>query len=310
MSAPQSANPVAESPLSYLRPEVVAKLASMELRARLVVEGYMAGMHRSPYHGFSIEFTEHRPYMPGDDLKRIDWKAYGKTERYYVKQYEDETNLRATLIVDASSSMGFASGPLPTKLSYACMTAAALSYVMVKQRDAVGLITYDEVQRSRLQPRSTRPHLKLVWKELETAQPGRETRTAQVLHTVAESLTRRGLVILLSDLFDEPAEVIKALKHFRHKGNEVLVFQVLDPLERSFAFQKEARFKDLESGEELTAHPWHIQRSYREAMQEFIETYRRECRENAMGYTLLDTGTPFDVALSEFLHMRGRLHCR
>jgi len=297
----------ANEALSYLEPDLVAQLDSMELRARFVVEGYMAGLHKSPYHGFSIEFTEHRPYMPGDDIKRIDWKAYGRTDRYYIKQFEEETNLRTTLIVDASASMGFGSGGRLSKLQYASYMSAALAYLMVQQRDAVGLVLFDEHKRSGVPPRSTRTHLKQVWKELEHATPGHQTRTAEVLHLVAESMTRRGLVIVMSDLFDDPGEVLKALKHFRHKGNEVIVFQVLDPLERSFAFDSEAVFRDMENSDEMTTHPWHIRKAYAEAMGEFISMYRTQCRDHSIDYALMDTATPFDVALTEYLHYRTRL---
>ncbi len=297
-----------EASLTYLQPDVVAQVASMELRARLVVEGFMTGLHKSPYHGFSVEFTEHRPYTPGDEPKRIDWKAYGKTERFYIKQFEEETNLRTTLILDASASMGFASGGRLTKLQYASYVSAALGYLMVEQRDAVGLTVFDEQVRSMISPRATRTHLKMIWKELEQAAPGRKTRTAAALHHVADSLTRRGLVIILSDLLDKPEEVITAFKHFRHKGNEVIVMQVLDPLERSFGFDSDAVFRDLETREELMSQPWHIRESYQEAMRAFIGRYERECRDNAIDYVLLDTATPFDRALTEYLHRRSRWH--
>jgi uncharacterized protein (DUF58 family) len=294
--------------LSYLRPDVVARLASMELRARLVVEGYMAGLHKSPYHGFSIEFTEHRPYIPGDDVKRIDWKAYGKTDRFYIKQFEEETNLRTTIIVDASASMGFSSGGRLSKLEYASYTAAALAYLMVQQRDAVGLVIFDEKERSAIPPRSTRSHLKLVWNELELLSPAGKTETAAVLNRVAESLTRRGLVIILSDLFDSQPEVMRALKHFRHKGNEVIVLQILDPLERTFAFDREAVFRDMENQDEMTTHPWHIRDTYRQAMADFVRAYKKECRDHSIDYALMDTATTFDASLTEYLQFRSRLH--
>jgi uncharacterized protein (DUF58 family) len=280
----------------------------MELRARLVVEGFMTGLHKSPYHGFSVEFTEHRPYTPGDELKRIDWKAYGKTERYFIKQFEEETNLRTSIILDASGSMGFASGARLTKLHYASYVGAALGYLMVEQRDAVGLTIFDEGIRTAISPRGTRTHLKQIWKELEHARPGRKTQMAAALHRVADALTRRGLVIILSDLFDRPEEVITALKHFRHKGNEVIVMQILDPIERSFAFDGDAVFRDLETGDELMSQPWHIRGSYQEAMRAFVGRYERECRDNAIDYVLLDTATPFDRALMEYLHRRSRWH--
>jgi len=294
--------------LSFLQPDVVAQLATMELRARLVVEGFMTGLHKSPYHGFSVEFTEHRPYMPGDEIKHVDWKAYGKTNRYYIKQFEEETNLKSTIVLDASASMAFSSGGRMSKLRYAAYTAAALSYLMVEQRDAVGLTLFDEAIRLSLPPRATRSHLKQVWKELELAVPGKITRTAAALNSVAESLKRRGLVIILSDLFDDPKSVTTAFKHFRHKGNELVVMHVLDPLERSFAFEADAVFRDLETREEMVTQPWHIRSSYKQAMQEFIDTYQRECREHAIDYVLLDTSTTFDKSLMEYLHLRSRLH--
>ncbi|MEX0602870.1 MAG: DUF58 domain-containing protein [Bacteroidota bacterium] len=280
----------------------------MELRARLVVEGFITGLHKSPYHGFSVEFTEHRPYMPGDEIKHIDWKAYGKTDRYFIKQFEEETNLKAYVIVDASSSMGFSSGTNIPKLTYATYIAAALSYLMVEQRDAVGLTIYDERVRTSLPPRATKVNLRQIFRELELVRAGNGTRTAEALHRVADRIRRRGLVIILSDLFDDPAAVITAFKHFRHRGNEVIVMQVLDPVERSFAFGGDATFRDMETREEIMTQPWHIQKAYQESLKEFIETIKRECRENTIDYVLLDTATPFDRALIEYLNKRKRIH--
>jgi uncharacterized protein (DUF58 family) len=212
--------------LKYLQPAVVAQLANMELRARLVVEGFITGLHKSPYHGFSVEFTEHRQYMPGDEIKHIDWKAYGKTDRFYIKQFEEETNLKSYIIVDASRSMDYASSGNLKKFEYTSFVAAALAYLMIEQRDAVGLTLYDEAVRVTLLPRAARSYLKQILKELELAQPAKTTGTAASLHLVAEQIKRRGLVIVLSDLFDNPESVMTALKHFRHKGHEVVVMQV------------------------------------------------------------------------------------
>ncbi len=294
--------------LKYLQPEIVAQLTNMELRARLVVEGFITGLHKSPYHGFSVEFTEHRQYMPGDEIRHIDWKAYGKTDRYYIKQFEEETNLKSYLILDASKSMAYTSGPYLRKAEYASYIAAALAYLMVEQRDAVGLTIFDERVRTYLPPRGTKLYLKQLLRELELLQPGEKTSTGESLHQVAERIKRRGLVIVLSDLFDDPRQVMTALKHFRHKGNEVIVLQVLDPIERSFAFDHDAVFRDMETKEELMTQPSHIQKAYQEAMREFLETYKRECRENAIDYVLLDTSTPFDRALFEYLSKRKRIH--
>ncbi|MCX6121761.1 MAG: DUF58 domain-containing protein [Ignavibacteriales bacterium] len=294
--------------LKYLQPAVVAQLANMELRARLVVEGFITGLHRSPYHGFSVEFTEHRQYMPGDEIKHIDWKAYGKTDRFYIKQFEEETNLKSYLIVDASRSMDYASKGNLKKFEYASYVAAALSFLMIEQRDAVGLTLFDEGIRVSLPPRATRSYLKEILKELESAKPAKKTGTSASLNLIAEQIKRRGLVIVLSDLFDTPESVMTALKHFRHKGHEVVVMQILDPLERSFAFDGDAIFKDLETQEELMTQPWHIQTAYRQSMQEFLDFYKRQCRDNNIDYVLLDTSTPFDKALFEYLNKRKRMN--
>lgn len=294
--------------LKYLQPSVVAQLSNMELRARLVVEGFITGLHKSPYHGFSVEFTEHRQYMPGDEIKHIDWKAYGKTDRYYVKEFEEETNLKSYLLLDASKSMDYRSENNLRKVEYASYIAAALAYLMVEQRDAVGLTIYDEKIRTLLPPRATKLYLKQILRELESLQSANKTGTARSLHEVAERIKRRGLVVVLSDLFDDPKEVATALKHFRHKGNEVIVMQVLDPMERSFAFGTDALFRDMETEEELPTQPWHIQKAYRESFQQFLDYYKRECRENAIDYVLLDTSIPFDKALFEYLNKRKRIH--
>jgi uncharacterized protein (DUF58 family) len=291
----------------YLLPDVVAKLTNMELVARLVVEGFITGLHKSPYHGFSVEFAEHRQYMPGDEIKHLDWKIYGKTDRYYIKQFEEETNLKAYIIVDASRSMGYSSGGRMTKLEYAAYITAALAQLMVQQRDAVGCIIYDERVRSYMPPHATKSYLREILRQLELLTPANTTATAGSLHQVAERIKRRGLVIILSDLFDRPQDVMGAFRHFRHKKNEVIVMQILDPLERSFAFGRDAVFRDLETREELTTQPWHIQKAYQEEMKKFLTTYKKECRENNIDYVLLDTSTPFDVALFEYLHKRRRI---
>jgi len=294
--------------LKYLQPDFVAQLTTMELRARLVVEGFITGLHRSPYHGFSAEFTEHRQYMPGDEIKHIDWKAYAKTDRYYIKQFEEETNLKSYILLDASASMKYASRGHISKIAYASYVAAALAYLMVEQRDAVGLTVYDETVRTSIPPRATQSNLRQLLIQLERIVPGNKTGIASSLHQVAEQIKRRGLVIVLSDFFDDPANVITAFKHFRHKGNEVIVMQVLDPVERSFAFGTDAIFRDIESQEELMTQPWHIQKAYQDSMRQFLENYKRECRDNAIDYVLLDTSTPFDKALMEYLTKRRRLN--
>ena len=292
---------------SYLRPDIVSRLSSMELRARLVVEGFMTGLHKSPYHGFSVEFAEHRQYMPGDEIRRIDWKVLGRTDRYYIKQFEEETNLKAYILVDASKSMDFKAEGQVTKLQYASYLAAALAYLLVRQQDAVGLVTYDEDIRKSLPPHSTKVYLQSILAELEPLTAGNSTGTGRALNAVADRLQRRGLVLVFSDLFDDPEQVMGALKHFRHSQHDVIVFHILDPRERNFQFGRDAIFRDMESGEELMTQPFQIQRSYQEAMRDFIARYKKECREHRIDYVLLDTSMSFDVALYEFLNKRRRI---
>jgi uncharacterized protein (DUF58 family) len=291
----------------YLNPETVSRLKNMALRARLVVEGFITGLHQSPYHGFSVEFAEHRQYMPGDSLRHVDWKVYGKTDRFYIKEYQEETNLKAYLIVDASSSMDFGSSAV-TKFRYATYLAAALSYLMMEQRDAVGLAVFDDHIRQYLPPRSIRSYLNIILAALETPASRRKTRVGDALHQVAERIQRRGLVILLSDLMDEPSEILSGLKHFRHYEHEVLVFQILDPRELTFSYGRDAIIEDLETGQEITTQPWHIRSDYQLLVQNFTEAMKRECRKDFIDYSLLDTTVTYDQALFEYLNKRRRLH--
>jgi uncharacterized protein (DUF58 family) len=281
----------------YLNPSVVSKLNSLELKARLVVEGFMVGLHKSPYHGFSVEFTEHRPYMQGDNLKDVDWKVYGKTERFFIKQYEEETNLKSYILLDTSRSMAYASEGNISKLEYASTLVAGLSYLMIKQQDAVGLSLYSDKINQYLPPKSTRAYLQQILKALSDVSPSSKTNTASSLNSIAEKIKRRGLVIIVSDLFDDVNSILSALKHFRYTKNEVIVFQILDPMERSFAFGNDAIFKDLESEDEITTQPYQIQKAYKEAMNEFIHKIKSECLNANIEYNLIQTSDPFDKAL-------------
>jgi uncharacterized protein (DUF58 family) len=231
---------------NLLDPSIIPKINSLELRARLVVEGFMVGLHKSPYHGFSVEFTQHRPYMQGDGLKDIDWKVYGKTEKFYIKQYEEETNLRSYILLDVSKSMQFSSGNNVSKLEYASTLAAALSYLMMKQQDAFGLTLYSDRIVHYLPPKATKSYLREILKSLVAVNASDTTNTAACLNSVAEKIKRKGLVIIISDLFDDIDSVITALKHFSYQKNEIIVFQILDPIERNFAFGRDAIFKDME----------------------------------------------------------------
>lgn len=293
---------------AYLNPSTISKLNSLELKARMVVEGFMVGFHKSPYHGFSVEFSQHRPYMQGDDLKNVDWKVYGKTEKYFIKQYEEETNLKSYIILDTSRSMEFKSENNISKLNYGIILAAALSYLMNKQQDAVGLALYSEKVTKILPPKASKTYLQELLKQLSSITAAEKTNTASSLGEIAEKIRRRGLVIIISDFFDDIDTVVKSLKKFSYKKNEVIVFQILDPLERSFAFGKDAIFKDMETLEEMTTQPYQIQKAYKEAMLEFTGKIKRECLNANFDYNLIDTSTPFDAALYTYIQKRTRLY--
>ncbi len=288
---------------TYLNPQIVSQLNNLSLRARLVVEGFIAGLHRSPYHGFSVEFAEHRAYGPGDEIRHVDWKLYGKTDRYYVKQFEEETNLKCYLLVDQSRSMDFDSHGV-SKLTYAQTLAASLAYLMLKQQDAVGLALFDGQLRHYLPPRAKPSHLNTVLGYLARIKPGPETTIAPVLHQLAETIVKRGLIILISDLLDDLDDVLLGLRHLRHKHHEVVVFHLLDPQELEFSFSGRTRFRDMETGEVLTTEPWHIQEEYHRYMQEFVERYRWQCRQQNIDYLQITTNHSLDRALSEYLIKR------
>jgi uncharacterized protein (DUF58 family) len=291
----------------YLLPSVISKLSNMELKARFVVEGFITGLHKSPFHGFSVEFAEHRQYMPGDEIKYIDWKIFARTDKYFIKQFEEETNLKCYILIDKSKSMDYASGKNIKKLEYASYLAASLSYLMIQQKDAVGLMTYDEKVHRYIPPHATYSYLKQISKELQSMQAGNKTSTAESLNKIAEQLKRRGMVIILSDFFDDPSAVISSFKHFRYNKHELIIFQILDPMEKSFAFGKDAIFKDMETREELTTQPFHIQKAYQQEMKKFLDTYKKECLVNNIDYYLIDTSMPFDIALMNFLLKRSRM---
>ena len=292
----------------YLDPEIVSKLKGMEIRARMVVEGFIAGLHKSPYHGFSVEFAEHRQYMPGDNIRDIDWKVYAKSDRYYIKQFEEETNLKAYLLLDCSASMAYQSGDRITKMDYARLLSGALSYMMLRQRDAVGMVTFDEKLRRYIPPRSKSGHLHVLLNELAQQSPSDKTDITSTLHEMAERIKRRGLVIILSDLLDEADKIISGLKHFRYNKHEVIVFHILDPRERDFAFPSEAIFKDMETGEQLTTLPYQIKKHYAKAVADFSDEIAVACRQSRIDYHPVDTSMPFDKALYAFLSKRERLY--
>ncbi|MBD3169884.1 MAG: DUF58 domain-containing protein, partial [candidate division Zixibacteria bacterium] len=254
----------------------------------------------------SVEFAEHRQYMPGDSIRNIDWKVYGKTDRYYVKVFEEETNLKCYIILDCSASMNYTSGKL-TKFDYARQLAASLSYLMLKQQDAVGLLTFDEKIRRFIPARMARPHLNILLKEMDSAQPSSKTDSGTAFHELAERISRRGLVIVISDLLDDYDKIISGLKHFRHKKHEVVVFRILDPREQDFGFASEARFKDMETGEIILTNPHQVKERYREQFEEFTEGIKTESRKSLIDFNTFLTNENYDKALFAYLSRRGKL---
>ena len=290
----------------YLRPETVALLNSMSLRARLVVEGYIIGHHRSPYHGFSVEFAEHRSYGPGDEIKHIDWKLFGKTDRLYVKRYEEETNLRAHIILDTSKSMLYSSAEV-SKLSYANSLAASLSYLMINQQDAVGIAKFSDKIDTFIPPKARPSHLNLILSQLDDKYSGYDTQIGIVLHELADRIRKRGMVILISDLLDKPENIIKGLKHFRHQNQEVIVFHIKDRKESEFDFDTRTKFFDMETGEEIVTEPWHIRSNYNELISKLESNYKSNCRENHIDYVPLFTDQSLDIGITEYLIKRSKL---
>lgn len=290
----------------YLDPLILSNINNLELRAKLVVEGFITGLHKSPFHGFSVEFSQHRPYNPGDNLRFIDWKVFGRTDRFYIKQFEEETNLKAYILLDVSKSMSFQSNGT-SKLNYAKTLAAALTYLMLQQRDAIGLVLFDSKIQKILPPRSVNSYLQPVLRELDSVEAGEDTNIGSVLHTMAERLKRRGLVILISDLYDDSDNILSGLRHFRYNKHEVLVFHLLDPKEINFEFEGEVEFEDLETGESIQTYPWYIRQDYLKAMSEFEQQYRRQCRENLIDYQLLTTDQSLEIALMEYIIKRKKL---
>ena len=289
-----------------LTPDIISRLNNLSLKARFVVEGFIVGLHKSPYHGFSVEFSEHRAYGAGDEIRHVDWKLWGKTDRFFIKQFEEETNLKSYLLVDQSLSMTYKSKNM-TKLEYAQILAASLGYLMLKQQDAVGLTLFDDRIRVNIPARSKRSHLNIILSKMQNIIAGPETTIAPVLHKTAEAIKKRGLIILISDLFDDPDKVLSGLQHFRYKGHEVIVFHVLDPQELTLDFTQRTRFRDMESGEEIVTDPWHIQSDYQNSMEQFCDYIKSNCRQKNIDYVQLSTDLPLDMALSEYLIKRKRI---
>ena len=288
----------------YFEPDRAGKLKNISLLARQAVEGFISGLHRSPHRGFSVEFSEHREYSPGDDLRHLDYVAWGRTDRYYIKQYEQETNLRAYILLDVSNSMNFRLGQGPTKYAYGCFLAACLSYLMCRQQDMVGMIAFDEEMRFHLSPGSTPAHLDRLFTYMEQIKPGRSTAIGPTFHELARSITKRGLVIVISDLYDDPSEIVRALQHFVYKKHQIIVFHVMDQAELDFPFRKMHTFVDMETQERIQVDPRNVRETYVQEINDFIEMYRKECSERNIEYVLTPTSKPYDTMLLEYLARR------
>lgn len=291
----------------FLDPAVVARLGTLELRARTIVEGFLNGLHRSPFKGFSVEFAEYRQYMPGDDLSTIDWKVFARSDRHYVKKFEEETNLDCHVMLDVSSSMSYGSRGL-SKFEYAQCLAASLAYLMNRQRDGIGLTAFDEAIVGML-PSSARPgHLRAMLITLERLKIGTRTNVSKPMHQLASSINKRGMVVLISDLLDDPERVVRGLKHFQFRGTDVVVFHVLDPDELDFPFERPTRFEDIESGDEVSAVPMMVRAHYQDAIRGMIERYKSQLGAAGIDYHLLMTTDPLELALMEYLSTRARAY--
>jgi uncharacterized protein (DUF58 family) len=306
--------------LRFLDPTVIARLGTMELKARTVVEGFLSGLHRSPYKGFSVEFAEYRQYLPGDDLSTLDWKVYARSDRHYIKKFEEESNVECHLLLDVSGSMSYGGEPREratargaqretsgmTKLQYASVLAASLAFLMHRQRDACGLIAFDEKIALRLPASARHGQLHALLVALERLQPGRRSDVGRPLQLLAEALVRRSMVVLISDLLDDPDPIITGLKHLRFRGNDVVVFQIRHPDELTFPFQGSSRFTDLESADAVVADPAGIRDEYLSELTRLHARYERELRGIGVDYVPLDSSKPLDFALTAYLAARSR----
>ncbi len=294
-------------PRDYLDPRVLQKILRLEVKARLIVEGFISGLHKSPYHGFSIEFAEHREYVPGDDIRHIDWKVYGRSDRFYIKQYEEETNLKSYILLDASESMQYGSDGV-TKYTYGTYIAAAIAYLLMRQQDAVGLSVFDENVRSFLPPATSQAHFMNIVQELDRQETAHKTDLGAILGTFADRAKRKGLILIISDMFDRMDHIEKGLMHLRHKNHEVILFHLLDSDELRFPFQSMTLFEGLEGYDELLVNPRALRDAYLEEIETFQEQLKRTCRNARIDYVRIDTSQRLDVALTAYLAARaGRL---
>ena len=292
------------APYLYFEPDKIARLQNLNLLARQIVEGFITGLHRSRHRGFSVEFADRRAYTPGDDLRHLDWVTWARTDRYVVKQYEQQTNLSAHILLDVSRSMDYQHDGSGSKADYGRLLAACLCYLMARQQDLVSLVAFDREVKFHTGLGSTPAHLDHIFRRLEALRPGGRTALAATCHDLARSVAKRGLIVVISDLYDDPAEVLAALQHFVFKKHQIIVFHVLDPAELSFPFRQMTSFVDLETRRQIQVDPRTIKDAYRQAVDEFIAHYRRECSDRRIEYVLATTDTPYDRMLLSYLSRR------
>ncbi|HYV39797.1 MAG TPA: DUF58 domain-containing protein [Gemmataceae bacterium] len=290
----------------YLKPEVIRQVSRLDLRAKFIVEGFLAGLHASPFQGFSVEFSEHRKYVPGDDLKDLDWNIFAKTDRYYIKKFEAETNVTGYLVMDLSESMAYTYRQELTKFEYAICLAAALGYLMIHQQDPVGLVTFDTQIRASLPPRSKRTQLANILALLSNLKPTGQTDIAGCIHQLAAMVRNKGLIMLFSDLLTDPEPVMKSLHHLRHRGHDIILFHILDEAEAHFPFDGLIEFKEVEGSGKLTLDARNMKGDYLRSLAEFKNFYKNECAKAAIDYVAMDTSVNFDKALMEYLLQRQR----
>lgn len=293
-------------PQRYFDPAILAKVGFSPLLARVVVEGFINGLHKSPFHGFSVEFADHREYVPGDDLKFLDWHLFARTDHYYIKRFEEETNLRCTILLDRSASMGFGTGAL-TKWDYSCFLATCLAYLMLRQQDAAGLAMFGAAPGLVVQPRCRRTHLRQLMKAMIDHAPSGATNVPLSMQAISQRLKRRGLVVVISDLIDEPESTLRSLRMLASRGHDVVVFHVQDAAELKFPFDGATLFQDLETGEELEIDPAAVRKTYLERMQQLSAFYQKGLTEIGADYHLIDTAQPYEHALSAYLNRRAKV---
>jgi uncharacterized protein (DUF58 family) len=289
--------------MKYFEPKILSRVAALELKARQVVEGIITGLHKSPYHGISIEFAGHREYVPGDEIKHVDWRVYGRSDRFFIKQYEEETNMRCYILLDVSESMLYKSKNV-TKLEYASYLTASIAFLLLQQRDSVGLVTFDNKINSYIPPRNNPRHFKLILQRLEEVKSGAKTNIDVVFNDLAERIKKRGLVIVISDLFYEVPKILLSLQHFRHKKHEVIVFHILDRYELTFPFDEVVLFKGLEEQTDLLVEAWSIKKNYLENVKRYIEELKKGCMEKRIDYVQMVTDEAIDLKLTKYLSAR------